>query len=366
MGPWRVRGKGGRTEEGQRGNAAMGAGQSGAAQRARVPVALPCFAHTQPRPASPPSRRAAHLNRREQPREAQRAPAAPAPPARPPTSASAESIQGPQRPAPSARASLEGRRSAELDHQAAARQAAAPAAAAPRAPSALHHASVDQPPQRRQAALRSGFQPMGMHVQASTALPVQQQQQAVAPRRSSVAVSSLRASGSLRSSDENLAAAVAGSKAGLPPRGAPLPPTKRSLDSMRASAGGAAAAESIQASLHAVDAAMAALRNANPHLSRDAPTQQQRGAALPLGQHQQQYQQQQQLYAGRASDAGVGAAAAGRAARPVVPRPHHTRTRSLPDVTAADLPLAAMGEEQRRREQAQQQHVATAGGQRRY
>ncbi|KAL4451964.1 hypothetical protein ABPG75_007626 [Micractinium tetrahymenae] len=265
---------------------------------------------------------AAHLNRRDQPCEAQQAAAqaarAPAP-ARPPTSHSAESIRGPQRQLPTSnRSSFENRRStdpANCPQQLEAAPLALPAPQGPAQPLVPH----------RQAALRSGFQPMGMHVQASTALSQQ-------PRRSSVAVSELGGR-SQRGSDENLAGAAgkAGLRSsGLPPSGLQPgqagPPTKRSLESLRSSLAGPGA-ESIQASLHAVDAAMAALRHANPHLSRE----QQRGLPRPALPSQQQ-QQQHGMPAGGPAMAG---------SRGGVPRPaaHHARTRSLPDVAALDMPL---------------------------
>lgn len=272
---------------------------------------------------------AAHLNRRERPGEAQQDAAEAAPPlAQPrlPTTHSAESIRGPQRQLPpSNRSSFDGRCSAaEPADQSRQQQAAPPALAGAQGP-------TEPPPQRRQAALRSGFQPMGMHAQASTALSQQQ------PRRSSVAVSELGGA-SQRGSDENVAGKAALRGSGLPPTGqqpqAGLP-TKRSLESLRSSLAGPGA-DRIQASLHAVDAAMAALRDANPHLSRE----QQRGMPPPPLPGQQQQRGMQPTAGGH----GVAGSRGG------LPRPaaHHARTRSLPDVAALDLPL--------------QQQAAAAGG----
>ena len=276
----------------------------------------------------------------------------PPPPPRPPTSTSAESIRGPARQQPpSNRSSLDGgsaeweRRQLGADSQDASlvqQQAAAQAA-----------------PEPRQAAFLSRFQPMGQHVSGQA--PQQ------APRRSSVAVSQL-GGGSQRSSgvadESGLAAAALGRStvrgSGLPPRHgggqglaprpeAQQPPTKRSLDSMRTSVGGAGpAAQNIKTSLQAVEAAMAALRDANPHLSQQHAASQ--GAPQPL---------QQQAY-GRASAAAAPGGHA-RQQRGVAPRPaaHHTRTRSLPE-SSLDLPLAELSSEehQRRRQAAQQAQQA--------
>jgi hypothetical protein len=222
-----------------------------------------------------------------------------------------------------------------------------------------HQLEQQQQPERRQAALRNRFQPMGVH--ASAAAQQEPQPAALrAPRRSSVAVSHL-GGGSLRSSisgDENLAGAAMG-KASV--RGSSMPPPQRQQQggaelpvSMRVSVGGKAASN-IDASMHAVEAAMAALRGANPHL---------RESNYPAGPPPQQQQQQQ--YA-RASDGGVVGG------RPGLPRSSQQQqqqrqagSKSLPDA-ALDMSLHTLsGEDQRRsrelaRQQAGQQQAAAAG-----
>ena len=259
----------------------------------------------------------------------------PPPPPRPPTSTSAESIRGPARQQPpSNRSSLEGG-SAEWE----ARQLAA---ASQDAGPAQQQQVAAAPADRRQAALASRFQPMGQHVSGQ---PVQQ-----APRRSSVAVSQL--GGGQRTIDENLAASALGRSSvrgsGLPPRhaggqGQQLPATKRSSDSLRGSVGVAGpAAQNIKDSLSAVEAAMAALRDANPHLS------QQHVAVQPNAQSQPLPPQAYGRASAAAAPSGHPRQQQGAAARPV----HHTRTRSLPE-SSLDLPLTELSsEEHQRRRQA--------------
>ncbi len=267
----------------------------------------------------------------------------PPPPPRPPTSTSAESIRGPARQQPpSNRSSMEGG-SAEWE----ARQLAL---ASHDAGLAQQQQQASQAPDRRQAALASRFQPMGQQV------PGQPQQQA--PRRSSVAVSQL---GAQRAGDENGASASALGRSavrgsGLPPRhaggqGQQQPPTKRSVDSLRGSVGvSGPAAQNIKDSLSAVEAAMAALRDANPHLSQQHAAVQAHAQSQPLPP---------QAY-GRASavaaPSGHPRQQQGGAARPAA---HHTRTRSLPE-SSLDLPLTELSSEehQRRRQAAAAQQQA--------
>lgn len=209
------------------------------------------------------------------------------------------------------------------------------------------------------------FQPMGQYAQqAGPALSAAAHSRHQPPRRSSVTVHQL--GGSQRSSvdfsdagaDENLAAAALGRStvrgSGLPPRHgssqqlqqAQVPETKRSLDSMRASMGGSGpGAANIKASLNAVEAAMAALREANPHL-----LQQQQQPVPPVAQSQPY---------GRVRGGGGGA-------HPPRPAAHHTRTRSLPEAALdllqqEDLPLNQLSSEEhqrRRRESAAQAQAA--------
>lgn len=275
-----------------------------------------------------PAHTAAHLNKAAAPQ-----------PRQPPINTSAESIRGPARQPPSNRSSQDGA-AAELDRR-------------PH-PAAAPHAAQQQQGEVRLAASISRFQPMGQQHYALA--------QAATPRRSAVAVSQL-GGGSQRGStsvDENLAAAALATStvrgAGLPPRhGASqqqqaLPVTKRSLDSMRASmAGGAgagdaapAAAQNIKASLHAVEAAMAALCGANPHLSQQQPP-------APAAQSQQLPLRSQQAQQQR-----------GRASQQQPPRGvHHTRARSLPE-SSLDLPLHELSAEEHQRRRRQEQAAAAA------
>ena len=282
---------------------------------------------------------------------------------------------GPQRQPPSNCSSIDGagRRSVEWERQQQQQGALAPQRTqgvvqqrAGTAASSLdssdqqqHQLEQQQQPERRQAALRNRFQPMGVHASAAAQQEPQPQPAALrAPRRSSVAVSHL-GGGSLRSSisgDENLAGAAMG-KASV--RGSSMPPPQRQQQggaelpvSMRVSVGGKAASN-IDASMHAVEAAMAALRGANPHL---------RESNYPAGPPPQQQQQQ---YA-RASDGGVVGGRPGLPRSSQQQQQHQAGSKSLPDA-ALDMSLHTLsGEDQRRsrelaRQQAGQQQAAAAG-----